>query len=611
MSKGKTMFQQFSEVTQRINQIVAGRDLGNLFDQILDLIMGVTDSQAAVLYLYDATSEDLILQAVQGSTSFQNTLGSHVPVDQGAILDTLRLGLPVFVSDVSTMMPPLQGINGTAPDPPLRTMYCIPLMLGDQPVGVAQVFNPSNVDRTEQLEFLHLLGMLLAPHIEKAQRLSDEQRRARRFRSLIGIMAHLSTTLERDQLLDDIMTYVQELLEVEATSIWIKDEHHGDLVLHIATGERSDQLREVRVPAEQGIIGYVVSSGKSVVVNDVLQNSHFYRGVDQQSGFTTRSIMCVPLRASEIQLGGRRGELKETIIGGAQALNKRDGSPFNDEDKVLFQMLANQAATILQLSDLYGELSRLNLELMHSYNETRKMFRGFINGITSFIDRKDPYTRGHSQRVADFSVAIARELSRANKIVLSEEMLHHIHIGGILHDVGKIGVSDDVLKKPGRLTDDEMDQMKCHPVYGIELLEDADLLRLLPIERQAIEEHHERLDGNGYPRGKKGIRRDAAEIRDDTDPDAEENNEQGISLIGRIVAVADIFDALTSDRPYRKAMSAEEVLDILLDSVGKALDPMCVEALVQARKNGRIKVQCEREAEHLPLKQLEEQEMLW
>jgi HD-GYP domain-containing protein (c-di-GMP phosphodiesterase class II) len=241
-------------------------------------------------------------------------------------------------------------------------------------------------------------------------------------------------------------------------------------------------------------------------------------------------------------------------------------------------MLASQSATILQISELYDQITTLYQELMMSYNETRKMFHGFINGITSFIDRKDPYTRGHSQRVADFSVAVATQMN------LPDEMIHHIRIGGIIHDVGKIGVADDVLKKPGRLDDDEMGQMKKHPTYGIELLSDADLLRLLPIERQAIEEHHERLDGTGYPRGLRGV-------RERTDGTEDEN---GISLIGRIVAVADFFDALTSDRPYREALPVDEVLDMMQKSSGTHFDPVCVEALIEARNRGRIKTQRER-----------------
>jgi HD-GYP domain-containing protein (c-di-GMP phosphodiesterase class II) len=390
------------------------------------------------------------------------------------------------------------------------------------------------------------------------------------------------------------MHYAQDLLEVEATSIWIKDEDTGDLTLHVATGERIANLHEVRVPANQGIIGNVTSTGMYIVVNDVDKDDHFYRGIDQKSGFTTRSILCVPLQSPKIDLGGERGQLKETIIGGAQALNKRNGRPFNEEDVALFEMLANQAATILQFSELYNHLSRLYNELALLFNETQrlseqnyKMFWGIIKGISSFIDRKDPYTRGHSLRVSEFSVAIARQLN------LPRSMIEHIQIGGILHDVGKIGVPDEVLKKPSHLTDEEMAKMKLHPGLGMKLLEESDLLWLLPIESLAIEEHHERLDGSGYPKGLRGKRKE--------DINGISSSKEGISLIGRIVAVADAFDAMTSDRPYRPGMTVEKALSILQEESGIGLDPMCVEALVRAREKGDILVQRERSIEHQPI----------
>lgn len=607
MTHEPTTARSYSDIIQQVKEIVTDSDLDTLLNQILAMIMRILQSNDALLYLYDPSNDSLILTATRGDIANTHTAGTVTPRNQSIIGYTLETEYPIFTTS-ATSDPRWQ--SSSAPDnthsPPASGCACLPFVVGKVKVGVVQIFNPNlgPGDPEQHLEFLHVLSMLLAPHIDKARQLADSQRRERRFKNLISIMSYLSTMLERDRLLDDIMTYVQDLLEVEATSIWIKDEQSGDLVLYVATGARSHQLREVRVPAGQGIIGNVTTTGEPVVVNDVRKDEHFYGQIDRQTGFTTRAIMCVPLKAPRIQLGGKRGELKATIIGGAQALNKRNGRPFTDEDTLLFQMLAGQAATILQLSELYNELSRLNTELEESYTETRKMFRGFINGITSFIDRKDPYTRGHSHRVSDFAVAIAEEMN------LPEEMFDHIRIGGILHDVGKIGVPDAVLKKPGRLTDEEMMHMRLHPIYGIELLEDSGLLRLLPIERQAIEEHHERIDGSGYPRGLKGTcdvvgnlaemaKHKTGEADETRETSERESKKSGISLIGRIVAVADAFDAMASNRPYRAAMSAEAAIAILRDAAGSEFDAACVEALVRAREKGKIQVQNERKDELL------------
>lgn len=580
MTTEQTRYHDAVQLIERINQFLAGSNPNQFLEQVLDLVIEITGSRAATLFLYDPPTSDMILHSVRGSPASEPLLGKHLPSNIGPGWMALKQGTPLFIPNIANH-PAWDTSFGEWTDLPLCSVCCLPLKLMEQPVGVIQVCNPSALLQgdPDHQELLHLLCTFLSPHVEQAHRLFAAQERERRLKELIVIMSCIATTLERDRLLDDIMTYTQELLEVEATSIWIKDEKSGDLILHIATGERSDHIREVRVPADHGIIGNVVSTGQPLVVNDVTKDDHFYGKIDQWSGFKTRAIMCVPLRAPRIQLGGTRGELQETIIGGAQALNKRDGRPFTDEDAVLFEMLANQSATILQLSELYDQLARLYNELMLSYNEARKMFRGFINGITSFIDRKDPYTRGHSQRVADFAVAIAQQLR------LSDEMVHHIRLGSILHDVGKIGVPDEVLKKPSQLTDEEMEKMKLHPTYGIELLRDSDLLRLLPRERQAIEEHHERLDGSGYPRGLKGARHG-----DDQDTETV----QGISLIGRIVAVADAFDAMTSDRPYRVAMPIEKAFAILRSASGTEFDPECVESLIRARERGHIQTQHER-----------------
>ncbi len=560
---------QIYDIIQRVNKIAATAEYKDLVAQVLDMCMHITQSQVGILYFHHTPSNTLVIEAVQDTNALlpSNVLGSHIHIDSDRAHHILQLDSPLFLDHVP--YDSLWRPSSDMPQTSLSAMVCIPLLRDHRTIGAIQIWNPSvNVSMQEQDigTLLHMFSLLVTPHIEKTLHLTNAQRHEQRLENLVDIMSCMMTTLDRERLLKDIMMYAQELLEVEATSIWTKDEQTGDLLLFIATSDQGELLQEIRVPHNHGIIGHVVSTGDPVVVNDVHQDKHFYSAVDQISGFITRSILCVPLRAPQIQLGDNHADLHETIIGGAQALNKCDGGHFTEEDIVLFEMLASQSATVLQLSRLY--------------KETNKMFWGIIKGISSFIDRKDPYTRGHSLRVAEFSVAIAKEMD------LPEEMIHHIHVGGILHDVGKIAVPDEVLKKPDRLTDEEMNLMRQHPNYGIALLEEADLLWLLPWERQAIEEHHERMDGNGYPRGLKGI-------RDEMDDDRRTQKE-GISIIGRIVAVADAFDAMTSDRPYRPAMTAETAINILRSSEGTSFDADCVAALVRAHEKGNIKVQCER-----------------
>ena len=172
------------------------------------------------------------------------------------------------------------------------------------------------------------------------------------------------------------------------------------------------------------------------------------------------------------------------------------------------------------------------------YTAMRQMFEGITRSLVSSLDAKDAYTCGHSNRVSELSVELARRAG------YDDETVDRIRLAGLLHDIGKIGVDDSVLKKPGRLTDDEFEQIKQHPVIGYEILKGIDALQdILP----AVRHHHESMDGSGYP---DGLSHDA------------------IPRDAQILAVADAFDAMTSDRPYRRGMSLEKVTRIFRDGRG-------------------------------------------
>ncbi len=187
------------------------------------------------------------------------------------------------------------------------------------------------------------------------------------------------------------------------------------------------------------------------------------------------------------------------------------------------------------------------------YQQQREFFAGVVRALTSAIDAKDPYTCGHSDRVARVSVRLAEELGCDHK------QIDTIYLSGLLHDVGKIGIDDNVLRKPGKLTEAEYEHIKTHAEIGFKILSDIKQLdEVLPV----VLHHHEQWDGKGYPRGLVG---------------------DGIPFLARIVAVADSFDAMGSDRPYRKGMGDEKLDSIMRDGAGKQWDAAVVEAFFQAR----------------------------
>jgi HD-GYP domain-containing protein (c-di-GMP phosphodiesterase class II) len=549
-------YRRVIDTIRRANAIAANNDLDALLDQMLDLFVEVASAEAGTLYLYDPATDELIFKVVKGDPHSQALVGNRFPSGRGIAGAALHAHAPIFVPDVAAD-PRWDRRIGELSGLQLTTMYCLPLMLRDVPIGVVQVFNlpPSAVDEDEELALLQDLGDRMSSEIHKARLLDEAHRRQRRLNALVDIISRLTTTLERHELLTRIMNHARDLLEVEATSVWEVDEQADPPVLrlHVATGDRGERLVEVTVPLGQGIIGQVVASGERMLVADVSKEERHYKQVDEQSGFVTRSILCVPLRAPSIQLGQERGELQASIIGGAQALNKRNGGAFSQDDIDLFETLASQAATVLKVA-------RLN-------EETYKLFKGVIKVVAGAVDAKDPYTQGHSQRVSEYAVAIAEELG------LPLEQIVHVEIGGILHDVGKIGVPDAILKKDGGLSAQEFDEIKKHPSKGHEIMSQEELRWLLREELPALLQHHEREDGSGYPQHLVGDQ---------------------ISQIGKIVHVADVFDALTSDRPYHEGRSADVAFAILTKGIGSEFDASCVHALLHAREKGKVLTQRER-----------------
>jgi len=206
------------------------------------------------------------------------------------------------------------------------------------------------------------------------------------------------------------------------------------------------------------------------------------------------------------------------------------------------------------------DIERYIERLKQAAEENRQLFIGSIRMLAAAIDEKDPYTRGHSGRVAKYSVIIGEQMG------LDAEALDKLRISALLHDVGKIGIDDRVLKKPGALTDEEFHIMKQHPVKGANIMRPVPQLKeMLP----GIELHHECVDGRGYPYGLK---------------------KEQIPMMARIIAVADTFDAITTNRPYQSAMDLDFALKRVRELAGTRFDPEIVTAMEHAALTGKLKL---------------------
>ncbi|TKJ29362.1 hypothetical protein CEE39_09235 [bacterium (candidate division B38) B3_B38] len=213
------------------------------------------------------------------------------------------------------------------------------------------------------------------------------------------------------------------------------------------------------------------------------------------------------------------------------------------------------------------EINKYIEKITNAAKQNRELFIGSIKMISAAIDEKDPYTRGHSDKVTEYSVAIARNLG------MSEEEVYKVQVAAALHDVGKIGINDEILRRPGHLTPEEYELMKQHPLKGAYIMTPVEQLKdMIP----GMLYHHERLDGSGYPQG----------LKDDSIP-----------LMARIITVADTFDAMTSERPYQESMDPERVIKYLFDWIDVKYDARVVAALLKAYEKGEIVVDFKKEEE--------------
>ena len=334
------------------------------------------------------------------------------------------------------------------------------------------------------------------------------------------IAARLNSAMSLGSLLRRIEFTICELLGAEAASILV---HRGDhLEFMITAGGASGRIEMIPVPMNS-IAGTVFTEERTMIFNDLERESRHFKGVDKASGFVTRNIL-----ASPIWVGSEK-------YGVIEVLNKEEG--FDEKDARILETFAK----------LIGRK-------LHSTVESERfksLLRDIFIAIVTALDKRDRYTHSHSRNVANYSVGIGRVLG------LPERDLEELEISAILHDIGKIGIPDSILLKPGRLTPEEFKAIKMHTVIGGEILSKIKYAG----ERIALGalEHHERLDGSGYPHGKK-------------------NGE--VSLFGRIIGVADVFDALSAKRVYKEGMDVREVIEILEnDAKNGKFDTRVLEAL--------------------------------
>lgn len=513
------------KVIQRAAEISRSTfDLDRILDQSMDLLMEVIPSEAASFYV---TQGDTLNFKVAKGEKGDQLANARLRLGQGIAGWVAKTGIPYLTNDV-VREPKWERRIAEEIKFNTRNILSVPVKSKDEVTAVVQLINKreeGEYDEDDQ-EMAALFASHLADVLESTRLYRMISEKVERLAMLMDASVHVTSTLDLEEVLDLIMSQAKEVLDAEASSIFLVDEDKNELYFISATGTRGEKAKRVRVPWGKGIVGWVAETGETLLVPDVLKDKRFYKRVDEETDFVTRSILAVPL------------VVRGRVVGVAEALNKKGDGAFVRDDVELFEAFARHAAVAVENAKLYAQLEEL--------------FRSSIRAVVFAVEAKDRYTRGHTERVTHYSIITARELG------LSTDELKKVEIASLLHDVGKIGIPDTILRKPGKLTDEEFEIVKAHPVRGSEIMAPIGAMKeIIP----GIRDHHERYDGLGYPDKLKG---------------------KEISLLGRIISVADVFDALTTDRPYRGAVSVDETLEYLQSNAGYQFDPDVVEAFCRA-----------------------------
>ncbi|MCI0477687.1 MAG: GAF domain-containing protein [Anaerolineales bacterium] len=521
----------------------ATREERELHREILATALHLTRTHGGSLMLRDETSGDLVI-AASNNLSDQIIETTRIKIGEGVAGWVTAYAQPLLlVGGITTTKYPKAFPKPHA----IGSSICVPLVLLNSENDTAECLGVLNLNRViyspvltaEDLQLATAFCASAAIVIHNARLCKVMKRRAQHLEHLIEINRHLSTSLHLDDVLQSVMTTAVELLHCESGSLLLVDPETDELIFKVVVGPASARLQGTRLPPGVGVVGSVIKEGKPLIVNNAQTDPRHYKAIDDQMALQTSTLMAVPLVT------------KARVLGVLEVLNKTDKTPFNDDDCTALTALAIQSGIALENAQLYSDL--------------KKAFTDTVSIIANAVEARDPYTAGHTDRVTAIALEMARELN------WSREQIENLQIGALLHDIGKIGIADEILRKPDSLTPDEYTEMQQHPVVGAQMLKGVSALRpVLPY----ILYHQERYDGKGYPFGLAG-------------------NE--IPIEGRLLTVADTFDAMTSTRPYRQALTSEEAFDEIARHRGTQFDPEMVDALIGAYTHGRLKSQLDTE----------------
>ncbi|PKO13800.1 MAG: hypothetical protein CVU39_17390 [Chloroflexi bacterium HGW-Chloroflexi-10] len=499
-----------------------------LFDTLVLKAAKLAHSPSATVMLYDDAYKELVLAAQTGLPE-GTPLGLRIPLVAPQFQKTINDGKPFIVADIDRDAPELRQLLVHLK---VKSFFAYPLMSNDRPMGILTLSsltprNPSNEERTTY----QLLAKLVSAALENVRMIENTNRTLRRLASLRRIDMAIANSFELTVTLNILLDELIDHLHIDAADVLLNSPEDGLLKYAAGKGFRTQALLYTKLHMGESFSGRVALERRTIHVPDLRDN---LADLSKSVAFHKEDFITyigVPLIA--------KGQVKGVL----EVFHRKP--LVADQDWLDFlEILAGQAAIAVDNVELFNHLQRSNAELSLAYDST-------LEGWASALDLREKETGHHARRVAEMTLYLA------NHMHVSSSELMYIRWGALLHDIGKIAIPDEILLKNGPLSEDEWKIMRTHPQYAYQLLSTIEFLRpALDIPYC----HHEKWDGSGYPNGLKG---------------------KAIPLAARIFAVVDVWDALTSDRPYRKAWTHEKTMEYIVEQSGKHFDPDVVNAFVK------------------------------
>jgi putative nucleotidyltransferase with HDIG domain len=510
------------------SKLRTAKTLGEMLSQLLDQTLKLLEAEAGSIWLYDSTSETIELKAQQGwnddyiKSSYQ--LGEGIPglvvkLGQAIVAREFRDN-PQVTGENRNQIP--KGIGGA----------CVPLHAEDNIVGVMfiNVTLPRELTKGE-IRILNALAEIGGNSIHRMYLHEQTIKQLERLAALRSIDLAISSVFDLQITLTILINEVIKQLNVDAASVLLIQAGSGRLEYVAGQGFYTRKIEATSQRIGQGNASRAVIERHIIEVPDLTNYTGKFMRAQLLVEEDFVSYYAVPLIS--------KGEVKGVL----EIFNRSRLNP-DGEWLDFLETLGGQTAIAIENSILFQDLQRSNFELALAYDAT-------IEGWSRALDLRDSETEGHTQRVTDLTLRLARKMG------LGEDRLILIRRGALLHDIGKMGVPDHILLKPEELTEAEQQIMRQHPQLAYDMLEPIAYLRdALNIPYC----HHEKWDGTGYPRGLSGTQ---------------------IPLEARLFSIVDVWDAITTDRPYRKGWPRQEALKYIREQSGKDFDPKMVEIFLQ------------------------------